>query len=606
MLDYLRIRGLALIDDLSLELSSGMNVLTGETGAGKSIIVDALALLRGGRGRAELVRDGADKARVEAQFALGQRDGRVDEVLGRLELALEDDALVIGRTVNAQGRGRSSLQGRLSTLSCLREIGEVLLDICSQHEHHGLTEVSRHLDLLDHFAQNAELLARYQQRYEQWGQAKSELQRLREQAADRGARIEYLRFVLEELDGVQEFAADYESAKAQLALLRDAQKWSDFASRARASLYEDDRSVWGILSQLLQAARGEHPEGSTLAQLGEELQNAMVAVEDAATSAGRLQQELSADPQLRAQLEEQISELEHLQRKHGCDGATLMLRRDELQNELETLSNVDDRLAALQARVEASFEAAKELGLELQTRRKKAAQRLATSIQGELAALYMPHARLQLRFSPLDAPPLGPRGMDQVEFLFSANPGEALAPLHRVASGGELSRVLLAIKSVLSTGDCVVTYVFDEVDTGVGGAVAEAIGVRLQTTAKERQVLCVTHLPQIAAFAEVHFHVEKVQKDGRTVTRVRRLGYEERVEELARMLGGAAVTDSAREHAKALLRSASPVSDPAGAKLCKERSLGGETKTSSGKRHPKRKAGSNKKVAGRRSAARSN
>lgn len=558
MLDYLRIEGLALIDELSLELSSGMNVLTGETGAGKSIIVDALTLLRGARGRTDLVREGRSHAQVQAQFVLPKIDEQLEAILSESEVELEEQALVVTRRLGKNGRGRSHLQGRLTTLVGLASISTVLMDICSQHEHHSLTHVSRHIELVDSYAKLGPGLEAYQAAYAQLKAKEQEIETLRAQAQDRGQRLDFLRFLLDELEGASLDEEGYEAAKERRDLLRGAQQWAQFARDCKYTLYEADDSAWGKLASLIdRCERASATPPPALEALVEQLRSACAAIEEANRQGDRLARELDTQPGELEELEEEISALDHLQRKHACDLGALLQKRDDMREELDTLMHADDRIEELSVELERLRKEAMVLAQSLHQSRRSAAQRLAKAVEAELHALHMPNARFNLHFAELDSPPqLGPRGIDTLEFVFSANPGEAMAPLHKVASGGELSRVLLAVKGVLSTGDRVVTYVFDEVDTGVGGAVAEAIGQRLAKTSQERQVLCVTHLPQIAAFADQHFFVEKHREKDRTVTRVRTLSMAERVEELARMIAGAKLTQSARDHAKALLRAA--------------------------------------------------
>ncbi len=564
MLDYLRIRGLALLDDVALELAPGMNVLTGETGAGKSIIVDALALLRGARGRAELVREGASGARVEAQFGLDDKAGpRIAELLAERGIELDpSEGLVVERLVNAKGRGRSLVQANLTTQGVLGEVGELLVDICSQHEHHSLTHVARHLDLLDAYAGlEAEGQAQLEA-HRAWVDARQALEDLQERAADGEARADYLRFQIDELARVAPEPGEYDELRKRLTLMRDAHRWMAFARQALDALYEGDSAIAGRLSSLLDEARRGPQDSGPLGEMGEQLAAAQIACEEAASAAARLAADIDIEPTELEQSEERLHELEKLRRKHGCEPDELADRLEAMEVELEQLDDLEGSLRDHEARAEKLRAACEKGALTLHEARVAAAEGLARAVEDELAALHMPHARLQarveLRHDEHGALELGPRGADRVEFLFSANPGEPLAPLNRVASGGELSRVLLAVKGVLATGDRVATYVFDEVDAGVGGAVAEAIGRRLQRAAggNERQVLCITHLPQIAAFADGHYKVEKRTVDGRTVTRVRLLDADERVDEIARMLGGAKVTASAREHATALIEEA--------------------------------------------------
>lgn len=570
VLSYLHIRGLALLDDVALELGRGMNVLTGETGAGKSIIVDALALLRGARGRSELVRQGAESARVEAQFELdGPAQGRVAPML--CELGIEGGAgggegLVLERVVGRSGRGRSVVQSILTTQGVLERVGEQLIDICSQHEHHSLTHVARHLDLLDAFAGlDAEAL-RYGVGYQKWQAALAAEADLRRRAAEGAARAEFLRYQIEEIERLDPQPGELAGLRARVTLLRDGQRWAAFARQAHDALYEADDAIAGRLAALLDEARRGAESSALLAEIQEQLAAAQMACEEAASAASRFANELSFEPGELELAEERAHELEGLRRKHGGELDELSGKLEVMRVELGELENADFHLAALAERVRELHASCAAQAETLHVRRVEAATGLARAVEAELAALHIPRARLEARVELLAGQQLGPRGADRVEFLFTANPGEPLAPLTKVASGGELSRVLLAVKGVLATGDHVTTYVFDEVDAGVGGAVAEAIGRRLHAASQRRQVLCITHLPQIAAFADAHFRVEKHTKDGRTITRVVRLDEAARVEEIARMLGGSRVSGTAREHASQLVAEAHRAARKAGAK----------------------------------------
>ncbi len=558
MLDYLRIRGLALLDDVALDFDRGMNVLTGETGAGKSIIVDALTLVRGVRGRAELVREGDRAARIEAQFGLdADRDQGLIRAL--VDHGIEDPAdegLIVERVVSRSGRGRCVVQGNLTTLAVLSQVGEHLIDICSQHEHHSLTKPGRHLELLDAYAENGSRLEEYGSRYQELVELRRARHEIEEKASQGSQRADYLRFQIDELGRVSPEAGERDALAARVQLMRQAHHWQSFSHEARQVLYEADDAVAGRLAALLEAARRGAADSAVLAELEEQLESARIACEEAADAASRLAEEVDLEPEALEQCEDRLHELDRLQRKHGCDCDDLPGRLEAMQAELAALENLDDHRSALDDRERELRQSCLALAKKLGAQRRRAAVRLGAAVQAELAALHMPDARLEVQVQSLSADDLGPRGMDRVEFVFSANPGEPVAPFSRVASGGELSRVLLAIKGVLATGDQVATYVFDEVDAGVGGAVAEAIGRRLSDAARERQVLCITHLPQIAAFADAHYRVEKRREGERTVTRVVALTPEQRVEELARMLGGARVSASARQHAQQLLSQA--------------------------------------------------
>ena len=555
MLSYLRIQGLALLDDVALELVQGLNVLTGETGAGKSIIVDALTLLRGARGRVELVRSGDDAAVVQAQFELNASTAAsVAVLLGEHGIRNTDaTSVVTSRTLPRSGRSRCFLQSELTTQSVLGSVGEHLIDICSQHEHHSLTHIARHIDLLDQYAKLGLDLAGYAEAFDRYQNASVELERVRAQAADAPKRLEYLKFQLDELDRINPQPGEFEALKSQIELLRDAHRWAEFARAVQESLYDGEGSIMERLSPILEQARRGSTQSPHLESLSEHLAVALSAVEEANQSTQHFAASVDIDPGSLDQAEERLHELTLLRRKHGTEFDDLATRLVSLREECAALERAEEHLVELEAALHDHEVKCRKLARKLHEKRAKASDGLAQALEKELSALHLPKARLQAPVEWLQDAALGPRGLDRVEFLFSANPGEPLAPLSRVASGGELSRVLLAVKSALTAGDRVSTYVFDEVDAGVGGAVAEAIGIRLSRAAEHHQVLCITHLPQIAAFADAHFRVDKRTQAGRTITRVTRLDDEARVEELARMLGGARVTDSAREHARQLI-----------------------------------------------------
>ncbi|MCR9162186.1 MAG: DNA repair protein RecN [Nannocystaceae bacterium] len=554
MLSYLRVRSLALLDDVALTFEPGMNVLTGETGAGKSIIVGALALLRGARGRAEFVRDGDASAIIDAQFEpRAESRARLRAMLEHHGLPDDDDALVLQRVVARSGRGRSFAQGSLTTQAVLGALGEELIDICSQHEHHFLTHTGRHLDVLDAYAGNDAARADYAAKYEAWTQAKADLSDLRARLADGAARADFLRYQLEEIDRIAPEAGELDALRRRVNVLRGARDWVSFAHEAQHVLYESDGAVASTLGGLADRARAGADDSATIGELAEQLTAASVAAEEAASLAARLLAELELDPVELERAEDRLHELESLRRKHGVELEQLLERVLEMRSELDAIENADDHLQALESRTDELSRNAAKAARSLSQRRRRAAPGLARAVEAELDALSIRSAQLEVKVGEAS---LSPTGADAVELLFSANAGEPVAPLRKVASGGELSRVLLAIKGVLAAGDRVATYVFDEVDAGVGGAVAEAIGRRLERAAAEHQVLCVTHLPQIAAFADAHFRVEKRSAKGRTTTRVVCLDETQRVEELARMLGGKRVTQSARDHAKALIKAA--------------------------------------------------
>jgi DNA repair protein RecN (Recombination protein N) len=556
MLSYLRIRGLALLDDVKVELDPGLNVLTGETGAGKSIIVDALTLLRGTRVRSDLVRTGRDAAIVDAEFDLeGELAAQVDSVLDQHggKGSEPEAGLVIQRSVARSGRGRIFINSELTTLELLSLVGEKLVDICSQHEHHSLTQVGRHIEMLDDFAAADLPLTEYVAAYEEYQQVRKEREALLLRVKANNERGDFLRFQLEELERIAPLPGEFDQLKNKLDLLRNAQRWAELARDAEDWLAESDNSVTGRLGRLLDRARRGEDQSPRLHEFAEQMQLAQVACDEGLRVIGRFVSELELEPGAIERAEERFYELSSLRRKHAADAEDLSLKLESLRHELGELDHAEDTLSELSTRLRLAHEKACALAKTLHSERSKAATRLANSLQKELTTLHMPLARFEARIEELGAESLSPRGFDRVEFMLSANPGEDLAPLTRVASGGELSRVLLAVRGVLAGSSGVATYVFDEVDAGVGGAIAASIGQRLANAARHHQVICVTHLPQIAAFADAHFRVEKQVENDRTTTSVTRLSDTERVDELARMLGGARITESARKHARQLI-----------------------------------------------------
>jgi len=558
MLSYLRIRGLALLEDVALELASGLNVLTGETGAGKSIIVGALSLLRGARAKSELVREGSDSADVESVFHPDPRARpRVVRILESHGLAIDDDeGLLVARTIGRTGRGRASVSSTLVTQGVLAELGEELIDICSQHEHHFLTHTARHLEVLDAWAQLSDRVHEHRRRYDAWRESAAALEDLTRRAGQRDIRMDDLRYQIDELDAVGPTEVDPEALRRRVMLMRNSQRWAEFARDAHSALYEADDAIAARLSSLLERARHGSEDSTHLGLIEEQLALARVACEEAARAATRFAAELEIEPEQLEAAEDRLHHLDRLRRKHGVELAELAAKLDQLRVELDELEHADLHVRALQERTTELDTACRASAEGLHDARVAAASGLANAIREELGALHLAKARMQVQVERLASP--GPDGADRVEFLFSANPGEPVAPLGKVASGGELSRVLLALKGALAAEDRIATYVFDEIDAGVGGAVAESIGRRLQRAAAHHQVLCITHLPQIAAFADAHFRVDKHVRRGRTFTEVERLADDARVEEIARMLGGAKVTQSARDHAVALLAAARP------------------------------------------------
>jgi len=551
MLTCLRVKDLAIVDALELELGAGLTVLTGETGAGKSILVDALELVLGVRGRPELVRAGAATAEVEALFDLSD----VPLAKARLSAAGFDvgDELVIRRIVRAEGRSRAYVDGRLASQRQLAELAAGLATISSQHEHHGLTEPRQQLTLLDAFAQSGAQRRAMQDAHAAFAMAVDAVQDFERRARASADREDFLRFVVHEIDEAAPEPGEDVRLDEEHARLAHADYLMRVSEEAEDVLVADEASVSGAIARIGESLKRAGHHDPTLEGWARQLDDARVRIEDVAREAGEYARRAQADPQRLAWVDERLTVLSRLARKHGGDLEAVLRRRDEAH---EALSKLDRREAHAkeleEARGQAEAEAMK-IARSLRRLRRRAAKRLAEAITNEVGTLGMADARFDV---VLHDAPLGPSGIDRVELVVAPNAGEAALPLSRVASGGELSRVLLSIKRVLADREAGGLHVFDEIDTGVGGAVAETIGKKLREVSRDRQVLCITHLPQVAVFGDSHFHVEKGIEDGRTVSRVTRLEGRARLDALARMLGGSRVTKKTRAAAAELLEQA--------------------------------------------------
>jgi len=556
VLRHLRVTNFAILSDVSVELGEGMNVLTGETGAGKSLIVEAVNLLRGGRASADIPRAGADEAVVEAVFEVpADLKPRVRGVLdgAGLPLHFDDDSaddVVVRRVIQRGGRSRTYVNGALTTAARLAELGALLVDLSGQHQHQGLVNADRHREIVDLFA--GAPLAPMEEAWEALRAIDAQIEELGGDERARAERADYLRFQLDELDGASLAAGEDERLEAERARLAAVDQLEAGARASDELLYSGDDSAVDRIAAALREIERLARIDATLEPCGRQLAEARTLVEDAASQLRHYADRLEGDPARLAWVQDRLALIARLCRKHGVALGEILVRVGDLRVELDGLDRRDERLAELTAARRAAEARAHAAARTLSEIRTKAALRLEREVGAALAELGMAAARLQVVVEPR---PLGPAGADRVELMLASNKGEDTKPLARVASGGELSRIMLALKLVLRRADEVATYVFDEVDTGVGGATASAVGAQIRAVADHRQVLCVTHLPQIAAFASHHFHVEKSEVAGRTETQVHRLAAAARKDELARMLGGHA-TAKARAHAAELLAEA--------------------------------------------------
>lgn len=573
MLTHLRVRRFAIIDQLEVGFGPGLNVVTGETGAGKSILVSALQLVLGAKARPEMVRTGAERAEVEALFDLR------DDAAARARLLAmgleEDDELVVRRVVEAEGRTRAYVNGKLATAAQLAELAAGLVDISSQHQHHTLADPATHLGFLDGFAGLGEARAALSERWRSFVAARAAAEDAERAARARGEREDFLRFQLAEIQKLAPTPGEEEALAAAIGRLRHGAQLAGIGARAEEALYSGEADVVGQLARVLADLEGGARLDPALDPLARQLQSARAEVEDVARTIGRYARSLRAEPERLLELEERQHQLRRLARKFAGSLEGALAFRASAEAELAALGGAEARAEALRASANAALAEVAAMARTLSARRKGEAERLGAAITQELASLGMASARVVVEVAAedragdavVDGARLGPTGFDRVEFLIATNRGEAPRPLRKVASGGELSRALLALKRSLAAQGPVGLYVFDEVDTGVGGAVAEVLGRKLRDVARHHQVLCITHLPQIAAFADTHFQVRKEVVDERTRSAVRQLSSVERGEEIARMLGGISVGEATRRAARELIRAArSPEEVPVAAK----------------------------------------
>ncbi|NPV47944.1 MAG: DNA repair protein RecN [Armatimonadetes bacterium] len=567
MLTELTIRNFALIEELSLSLPPGFSVLTGETGAGKSIIIDALSAALGERVNAELVRGGAEAASVDAVFDVANNP-RALAALQANGLADGDDTVVVLTRQISAGRSPCRVNGRPVTLGVLQEISRHLVDIHGQHEHQALIHEENHLEFLDQSGSTEHRALRdaYEAAYQAYHDARVALDDLRARARDRAQRLDILRYQVQEIQEADLRAGEEEELLGERRRLQSVERLREWASQARR-LLEGDGDNPGAAAAVQEAAatvsRLVEIDG-TLTDIGRELVGAANIVTEAESTLRHYEQDLEAEPERLEWIERRLDLFARLRRKYGDTLADVVSYGEAAAAELAELENAEDAEERLAAEVERTRQQAGAAGVRLSASRRQLAERLAQQVCQTVATLGMPAAQFVVQLDATEDPDglpgadgrrlrAGRRGTDTCRFLLSANAGEEPRPLAKVASGGELSRLMLAFKSLCSRSAEIPTIVFDEIDVGIGGQTAHQIGARLKELAAHAQVLCVTHLPQIAGLADHQLAVEKVVVDGRTVVAARVLAPDERVEELARMLGAAEGDQAAREHAATLL-----------------------------------------------------
>ncbi len=548
MLELLHIENIAIIEAADIEFAPGFNALTGETGAGKSIVIDSLSAVLGQRTSRELIRTGADKAFVSAAFS-----GTAPELTEELGIQPEaDGTLLLQREIQTDGKNVCRVNGRPVTVGQLRALGARLLNIHGQHDGQQLLDEEQHIVYLDSFGRLESLINTYAEKYKHFTDIRRQIGALQMDEAEKARRVDTLQYQIEELRRAKLTPGEEEELTAQRGMLRNAEKFLDAVAGADYALNGDD-SGGGALSALRQAQdtlSGVRHLDDAFGQLYERLGEAYSEVYDIAATVEDKRGELDVSPGELDRVESRMDLLYRLKKKYGATVEDMLDYQARCEAELAQIEDAGDTLARLEQALSKAEKEARQAAQALSDARKAAAEQLTSQILAELQQLDMGKIRFAVNFAEK---PLDSDGMDTVRFLMSANVGEELRPIHKIASGGELARIMLAMKNVLSEQDQVGTMVFDEVDTGVSGRAAQKVAEKMARISRRKQVLCVTHLPQLAAMADTHFSVEKGERGGRTYTEVRRLDREQRRRELARLTGGSHVSQTMLDGAEELL-----------------------------------------------------
>jgi DNA repair protein RecN (Recombination protein N) len=551
----LQVRDFAIVDRIAVEFEPGMTVLTGETGAGKSILVDALGLVLGERGGSKLVRSGAKRAEFSAEFDLS---GLPRTRAWLEEQALdEDDQCLLRRVVNSDGRSRAFINGNAVPVQQLKTLGEMLIDIHGQHFHQSLGRRAIQRDLLDHYGGLQALREQTANAFTQWRSLLERLEALQSADADRASRVDLLTFQLQEIESLDAQPGEYSELQAEAQRLANSGRLAEGVAAALDGLSDNDTgNVASMLASAERALQSLVEFDEELSAVVELLDTAGIQVAEASDSLRRYGDSIDMDPGRQDLVEQRLDSMQSIARKHRVEPGDLPDLRTRLSAELDELTHAEERGRELEQEAQDAEDAFRDLAGELSRLRKISARKFASAVSDAMAGLGMPGGKFEIALEPLAAGTERASGLDDIEFLISANPGQPAMPLSKVASGGELSRMSLSIQVIASDGSTIPTMVFDEVDSGVGGGVAEMVGRRLAEVARDRQVLCVTHLPQVASLANHHIRISKVTDGKATRTGAHVLDQEERVDELARMLGGVQITAKTREHAAEMLAGA--------------------------------------------------
>jgi DNA repair protein RecN (Recombination protein N) len=555
MLVSMDIRDFAIVDRISVEFESGMTVLTGETGAGKSILVDALGLVLGERGNAQLVRNGAKRAEFSAEFDISGLP-HVGTWLETQSLDDENNCL-LRRVINSDGRSRAFINGNAVPVNHLKSVGELLVDIHGQHFHQSLGRRPVQRDLLDFYGKLFEQRNELAAAFVEWQSLTVRLREIADADSDRASRLDLLTFQLQELRTLDLGEVEASDLAEERQRLANSGRLAEGTSSALDSVFDtEEANANSLLADAIRTIESLVDYDEQLRPALELLEGAGIQIAEAADALRRYGETINMDPNRRDWVEERLDAIQAISRKHRVSVNEIRSLQEKLELEFDDLNNSKARSRELEENLKIAWEKYLELAKSLSAKRQKVAKKLSSAVTDAMHGLGMPGGEFEIKIETQTNDAVRPHGMDTIDFLITANPGQPKMPLSKVASGGELSRMSLAIQVIASDGSAIPTMVFDEVDSGVGGGVAEMVGRRLAELGSSRQVLCVTHLPQVASLAAQHFRISKVSDGKATRTSVRPLGKEERIEELARMLGGVDITQKTLDHAAEMLADA--------------------------------------------------
>nr|WP_316619657.1 DNA repair protein RecN [uncultured Ruminococcus sp.] len=548
MLQTLYIENIAVIEKSAIDFSRGLNVLTGETGAGKSIIIDAINAIMGQRTSRDIIRTGASSAFVSAQF--DKVNAAVRRKLEEFGFDSDEDELLLQRTLSASGKSTCKINGRPATAAMLREIAAGLINIHGQHESYELFSPETHIDYIDRYGRLIPALENYKEKYKKYLILQKKLNEANSDESSRLSEIDLLSFQSKELFDADIQIGEEEALDSERSALMNFEKLSSLLNRAHMLLSGEDNSGCELVDMAANAMQSAANYSADYEEISNTLTDVYYNLRDCAELVSDALDNLESDPERLEEIEERLDLINRLTRKYNCTADELPALAEQMQSRLEELLNYDRNRDELIAACKAAREEAEQSALALSNNRRKTAAEFAEKVKAEMSFLNMPNVELVPFF---EESALSPKGMDKMELLISANPGETPRPVAKIASGGELSRMMLAIKTVLAGTDTVDTLIFDEVDTGISGSAAEKVGLKLREVSTECQVLCVTHQAQIAALADHHYLIKKQVEQGRTFTEVQPLDHDGRVNELARIIGGVNITDAARSHAEDML-----------------------------------------------------